>query len=309
MKSHHQFLCHKYCLTYNEYGLSNTEQKCLSCSDNYTFDYWSYLKNDESYCIPEGYYYDKENNIIKECNSTSYKYFNISNNKIICFKSDYECPPDYPYLNNTTNECLPYPINIQQINIKINNKENITLILDEKIGEETYQEYSGFPTDDAFSKFASLKYLKNNNNINGSTIDLGICENILKQTYHIPFEDSLYALIIDIKQEGMKIPKVEYEIFDLNQDYILIQLDLSVCKGVKIIVSTTAELSDNIDKHNSSSGYYNDYCYTTTSKYGTDICLKDRRKEFIDNNMTLCEKNCELIGYDYNYKKRNVHAK
>ena len=94
----------------------------------------------------------------------------------------------------------------------------------------------------------------------------------------------------------MKIPKVEYEIFDLNQDYNLIQLDLSVCEGVKIILSTNVELSDNIDKHNSSSGYYNDYCYTTTSKYGTDISLKDRRKEFIDNNMTICEENCDLIG-------------
>ena len=101
----------------------------------------------------------------------------------------------------------------------------------------------------------------------------------------------------------MKIPKVEYEIFDLNQDYNLIQLDLSVCEGVKIILSTNVELSDNIDKHNSSSGYYNDYCYTTTSKYGTDISLKDRRKEFIDNNMTICEENCDLIGYDYYYKK------
>ena len=93
----------------------------------------------------------------------------------------------------------------------------------------------------------------------------------------------------------MKIPKVEYEIFDLNQDYKLIQLDLSVCKGVKIIVSNTAELSDNIDKHNSSSGYYNDYCYTTTSKYGTDICLKDRRKEFIEGNKNLCQDDCTLF--------------
>ena len=124
-------LCHKYCLTCNEYGLSDTDQKCLTCLDNYTFDYWYYLKNGESYCIPEGYYYDKEDNIIQECNSTSYKYFNTSNNKIICFKSNYECPLDYPYLNITTNKCLPNPIKVQKINIKINNNKNISLILDE----------------------------------------------------------------------------------------------------------------------------------------------------------------------------------
>ena len=38
---------------------------------------------------------------------------------------------------------------------------------------------------------------------------------------------------------------------------------------------------ENIDKYNSSSGYYNDMCYITSSYYGTDISLKDRRNDFI----------------------------
>ena len=63
------------------------------------------------------------------------------------------------------------------------------------------------------------------------------------------------------------------------------------------------DINDNVDKYNSSSGYYNDFCYPTTSNYGTDICLKDRRKEFIDNNLTLCEENCDFIDYDYIYKR------
>ena len=50
-----------------------------------------------------------------------------------------------------------------------------------------------------------------------------------------------------------------------------------------------------------SSNYYNDICYKTTSESGTDIPLKTRRNEFVDKNMTLCEENCDLI--DYNYKK------
>ena len=31
--------------------------------------------------------------------------------------------------------------------------------------------------------------------------------------------------------------------------------------------------------------------------------MKDRRKEFIDNNLTLCEENCNLIDYDCVNKK------
>ena len=44
------------------------------------------------------------------------------------------------------------------------------------------------------------------------------------------------------------------------------------------------ELKDNLDKLNSSRGYYNDICYTTTTEHGTDITLKDRRKEYINGN-------------------------
>ena len=28
------------------------------------------------------------------------------------------------------------------------------------------------------------------------------------------------------------------------------------------------------------------------------LSLKDRRNEFVENNMSLCEENCELIDYD-----------
>ena len=37
--------------------------------------------------------------------------------------------------------------------------------------------------------------------------------------------------------------------------------------------------------------------------YKTDIILQDRRNEFIQNNLSLCEKKCEYIKYDLNTKK------
>jgi hypothetical protein len=40
-----------------------------------------------------------------------------------------------------------------------------------------------------------------------------------------------------------------------------------------------------------------------TSDNNTDIPLKDRRNEFINNNMSLCEENCELSDYDYTKKR------
>ena len=54
---------------------------------------------------------------------------------------------------------------------------------------------------------------------------------------------------------------------------------------------------------NSSSGYYNDICYTATSDNGTDITLNDRKNEFIENNKSVCQEKCIFTEYDYNTKK------
>ena len=62
-------------------------------------------------------------------------------------------------------------------------------------------------------------------------------------------------------------------------------------------------INDNIDKYNPKSSYYNDVCYKTTSEGETDISLKNRRNDFVENNMTLCEENCDIINYNFNFEK------
>ena len=97
----------------------------------------------------------------------------------------------------------------------------------------------------------------------------------------------------------MKIPKIEYEVYYSSyNDNNLDKLNLTLCKGTKIEISIPVKINGNIDKYNKSSNYYNDVCYKTITESGTDISLKDRRIEFVENNMTLCEENCELIDYN-----------
>ena len=150
----------------------------------------------------------------------------------------------------------------------------------------------------------STKIQKNNENKKMVTINLGKCENILKDIYNISKNDSLYMLQIISEEEKMKIPKIEYEVYYIsNNNIYLKKLNLSLCKNEKIEISIPVKINDNIDKYNPKSGYYNDICYKTTSEYGTDIILKDRRNEFVENNMILCEGNCELIDYNYTIEK------
>ena len=106
----------------------------------------------------------------------------------------------------------------------------------------------------------------------------------------------------------MKIPKVEYELYYPLYHRNLSKLNLIHCKDKKIDISIPVIIDDNIDKYNMSSNYYNNLCSKTTSQSGTDISLKDRKKEFIDNNMTLCEEDCKLIDYNSYTQKAKCHC-
>ena len=73
-------LCHDFCGACVEFGLKLNNQKCLNCLENYTFDYWYYLKKYIPNCIPEGYYYDNTTDELVKCETITYKYFDVSRN-------------------------------------------------------------------------------------------------------------------------------------------------------------------------------------------------------------------------------------
>ena len=101
----------------------------------------------------------------------------------------------------------------------------------------------------------------------------------------------------------MKIPKIEYDVYSRLFGTNLIKLNLTVCKNNKILISIPIELDENLDIFNTSSGYYNDICYTTTSEYGTDITLNDKKKDYVDKNKMICQEDCEISKYNYETKK------
>ena len=149
----------------------------------------------------------------------------------------------------------------------------------------------------------SNQKLTEKTSMNKTSINLGECETKLKNAYNISINDSLYIFKIDKKIEGMKIPKIEYEVYYPLYTNELYQLNLTICENTKIDISVPINLNDSLDKYDSNSDYYNDLCSKTTSESGTDIPLADRKNEFLDNNMTICEENCEIKSYDYNNKR------
>ena len=141
----------------------------------------------------------------------------------------------------------------------------------------------------------------NNKEDNISIIDLGDCETDLREHHHINKNDSLLIFKLDIYEEGLLAPRVEYEVYDSKTKK---QLDLGICNDTKInILIPVIKEEDDINKYNSSSEYYNDICYTHTTDKGTDIILTDRKYEYNKNIESLCESKCEYEEYDTDIKK------
>ena len=254
-------------------------------------------------------------NCYKDC--PYYHFFDIITNEMFCLESK-NCSGLYDKLIQEKSECIndckrddiyKYELDNQCFKDCPNKTNLVSEITKQLINEINTTEIENgndkeIEEENIITTLTTTANQKSSENKNKTTIDLGECEYKLKSHYNISLNDFLYIIKLDIKQEGMKIPKIEYEVYyPFNLSNGLTKLNLSVCKDTKVDISIPVVINENIEKYNISSDYYNDICSTTTSKSGTDITLNDRKNEFINDNMTLCEENCKFIEYDYINKK------
>ena len=312
----------------------------IYCDDIYVNKYYCYMKN---YSLYNNYMCDIcQNNftyIYNESN-TNYSYINCFEPKIVlCYNSCKTCEIEGNETNNNCIECkddfiyefiepTTYMINniyphytselingetsiiITSTNVQVENKtekiQNIinNLIVDFNITDTQSGNDKKIVEKDKVIIFTSTENQKNEEKDNYVSMDLGECENILKNHYNIPMNNSLYILQIVSQEEGMKIPKLEYEVYyPLNNSKDLTKLNLTLCEGTKVEISISVDINGTLDLFDPNSEYYNEICVISTSEIGTDIPLRDRRNEFVKNNLSLCEENCELVDYNKETKK------
>ena len=150
----------------------------------------------------------------------------------------------------------------------------------------------------------TTKNQKNNEKNNNTNIDLGDCEKKLREEYNISEEKILYIIKIDIPVNGYNIPMVGYEVYYPFYENNMTKFNLSCCQNKKVNISIPINIkNDEIDKYNISSDLYNDICYSLTSDNKTDKPLEDRRKEYLDNNMSVCEEDCVFENYNETIQK------
>ena len=140
-----------------------------------------------------------------------------------------------------------------------------------------------------------------------ATIKLGECEEKLKEKYHIDKNQSLIIFKIEHNVPGILIPIISYEIYHPENKT---KLKLDVCKDILVDLDIPVNINnDDLIKYDPESEYYKDECYPYTTEKGTDIVINDRIDEYNNNNMSLCEKNCEFNGYEENTKKAQCKCK
>ena len=148
------------------------------------------------------------------------------------------------------------------------------------------------------------KIMNNTNQL--SNIDLGECENILKDHYHIDRNVSLIILKFEKVSNNSSERAIQYEVYE---PFNLTKLDLSPCNDVKIDIYTHVELSEELlnlynemkkngyDLFDINSAFYRDICTPYTSPNGTDVLLDDRISYYFHNNELVCQSNCEFSDY------------
>ena len=155
---------------------------------------------------------------------------------------------------------------------------------------------------------------------NGSSVvDLSECEAIIKKKYGLSDEEDLMIIKGDLlKQlsEEYLGASVEYQLFSTSLGAFL---PLSDCQdeGTTVTISNPFDIKNLASQFASKvdpvlgSGYnifdvndpfFNDVCTPFTNENGNDVLLDDRRKDYFNENINLCESGCKFVGYNTSTK-------
>ena len=149
--------------------------------------------------------------------------------------------------------------------------------------------------------------IENKNSTNQlSKIDLGECENLLKDHYRLSRNISLIILKFE-KITNISMDRfIQYEVYEpIN----ITKLNLSICDNMTIDIYTPVVLSEELlnlynelknmgyDLFDINSAFYQDICVPFTTPNGTDVLLDDRINYYYHNNELLCQSNCKFSDY------------
>ena len=192
--------------------------------------------------------------------------------------------------------------------------EQISEIYKELHSKMTKDSNEIIETNNVIFQISTVEQQKNSDNPNVSSVDLGECEELLKQQGELSDTDKLLIIKTDIKSDDLTSTYVQYEIYNPKT---LEKMSMDICKDVSIGVSVPVNLDQNtksIIDSLSQSGYnlfdlndsfYNDICSTYTTENGTDLTLADRKNIIYENTgkIPMCQSGCTLQYFNLTTNK------
>ena len=298
---------------------------CLECSDDYPYklfinndlhcydkcpkDYgYKIDKIEEHICYHkdtdvDGYYWTgnnfypcpvnctkcKNNETCLECSDDyPFRLFDeLTNNEFKCFD---KCPFGY---KNDNNDYICYNDNF--CTLKLNQIKDlipnfITHYINQSIGCENYIIQCFYYNNENVEKFykknnLSAKIYLNMNNLR-----------LLEEKKYIFFK-------LDIIREDELLNQVEYKLFDedkneinLNNTQIKISIPVSAKKNLnEQLIDEYKTFTNETIVWNSSSPFYNDFCYVF-SEDKKDVILEDRKKNYFPHDKKILDENCEFVS-------------
>ena len=120
-------------------------------------------------------------------------------------------------------------------------------------------------------------------------INLGECGYLLRINNNISFSETFIIYKHQYNVSNYKTPVIGFELF-FNQAHLNTGL---YCSETIVFYYIQVEIEDNeLYKYNKSNEYYSDDCEPG------DLSLYDRKKEYNDKNLSLCQKDCNFTDYN-----------
>ena len=156
--------------------------------------------------------------------------------------------------------------------------------------------------------------MKNFDSSNGlSLVDLGECENLLREAYNIPLDKELIIIKKERTDVDVSDKDVQFDIFNPENNQ---KLDMEICENTTVDLYVPKQLSEEEEKlindlkdqgydlFDLGDKFYREICTPYNSENGTDVLLDDREEFFyypIAEKM-VCQNNCEYSSYSMNTK-------
>ena len=314
-------LCYEYCETCYDLGSSIINQKCETCLDQYSYDYWAYSGTETGNCVPQNYYFDRENTNMLYCNYADPHFKTITDpdsNKQYCYYDPNVVVPTIPKKEPSTiinDEPItpPEPIDPTNCNFESYLKKqcqipdiiieylNSNTVVSQQLSTGTIIEVTNDKEDKSFNKKNKLPWLF-----------LGKCGEMLRSDNSIDEEKPL--IILKHGRVSKKVYENYFE-FEVYHPDTQEKLDLSICEDIPVETYIDSKITDEfansvnsvIDQgynpYDINDKFYREICTPYDSPDGTDVLLDDREEYFYSSlNTIACPDGCGNSSYSLDTK-------